>query len=446
MYLFAILSWLVSLLFFVSGFFVFHRKQSIAGAIVLSYLALLTAIRPLMLLLKLDTPIPDSHWDECWAELSLASMAVCLWISMILFSRLALGPASIAMAVFLPKAPKHVSHELMVIITFIVTGIAVTANLYMVSQYGSVARFMFAVKIEKAIGSAYLIRQMAMLGAIVASFGMFSAARSSPKKNSRVSKSIPKPMLAFYVSMIMINLGCNYLWGNRKNIALFFVAAAFAYHFYIRRLKIHEVVAGIFILASALQGLRLLRESFTSEVVGRNIGLYAEHGPIRYTSSSLHLADYDALMLALRDGGELYEFRGGEHFFNGLATLVPRLFWPEKPSGYHVGRWFRQNYEPEKQNGWPVTPIGSWYVNFGITGIIVGGLLTGILIGAIDYRYDKPGEYAWHAFMAPILAAFLMDGGWNTGLPQYVLHYLIPMFFLAVALNLMNSSGRRIPS
>ena len=68
-----------------------------------------------------------------------------------------------------------------------------------------------------------------------------------------------------------------------------------------------------------------------------------------------------------------------------------------------------------------------------------------LLIGAIDHRYNRPAEYAWHASMAAALGAFLMDGGWNTGLPQRVFFYLIPMVLLAIGINILYRYKKKIP-
>ena len=92
----------------------------------------------------------------------------------------------------------------------------------------------------------------------------------------------------------------------------------------------------------------------------------------RQIAISMHGSQFDALLLVMRDFDLSAGLRWGEDFAAGIAALVPRAIWPDPPVSA-LGAWFRQIYEPETVNGWPITLVGEWLVNFGWTGVAFGG-------------------------------------------------------------------------
>ncbi|HYA18369.1 MAG TPA: hypothetical protein VEF06_12940 [Bryobacteraceae bacterium] len=81
------------------------------------------------------------------------------------------------------------------------------------------------------------------------------------------------------------------------------------------------------------------------------------------------------------------DFARGETLVDAVLALIPRALWPDKPfsagSGNLVSRYTGIYYNNE------VTSVGigsvmEFYINFGTTGVIIGFLILGVLVTALD--------------------------------------------------------------
>jgi hypothetical protein len=82
------------------------------------------------------------------------------------------------------------------------------------------------------------------------------------------------------------------------------------------------------------------------------------------------------------------QYLWGESVREGLLSLVPRVFWPDKPvfggspeivakmTGLHLNR----------NTSFGVGNVMEFQINFGIPGIVVGFLLLGWAIGTLDFK------------------------------------------------------------
>ena len=81
-------------------------------------------------------------------------------------------------------------------------------------------------------------------------------------------------------------------------------------------------------------------------------------------------------------------YLGGESVWEGLQALVPRAFWPEKPvfagSPRIVSKMTGLRLSPTTSFG--VGNVMEFQINFGVTGVIVGFLALGFLIGTLDLK------------------------------------------------------------
>ena len=78
----------------------------------------------------------------------------------------------------------------------------------------------------------------------------------------------------------------------------------------------------------------------------------------------------------------------GESVWEGLQSLVPRLFWPDKPvfagSPKIVAEMTGIRLNPRTSFG--VGNVMEFQINFGTPGVVVGFLILGWLIGTLDLR------------------------------------------------------------
>ena len=412
------------------------RARAYALVFVLLYLCHLTLPRQILLLSGLSPPIPSTHWGAFLSFLVMADLALIVWLASMLASYVALHPVGGALGLAFPRATRPRADRLW-LAALGLTALATAISAVLILRAGSVAGFMFSVKVEKGLAGAYALQQVPTLAALTALLAYFAKAERAKeplagRAAGRCRRSVPPRAAVPVLALLCWNLALVYMWGNRTVLGLTLLTGAAAYGCHMRRWRLWELAAGIVAAGIVFQVLRVTRDLLLAEAALQDARvLYRGQDVLEHLSLSLHWAQFDGLMLALRDAGEAFDLRYGADFANGLLAWVPRQLWPDKPFTFHVGWWFRRIYEPDRMNGWPVTPLGSWYVNFGAPGIVLGGLATGLFARAIDSAYAHARDDAWAAVLLPTCAFFLADGGVNTGVAQLYVLTIVPLWALA---------------
>lgn len=411
------------------------RRGAHALALVTLFLGHLVLPRQVLLLTGADGPIPATHWGAFVPSLVVADLVLVAWLALSVAGYLLLAPVAGLARGALPRV-ETVNADRLMLAALVLTGLGVLITLVLVAREGSVAGFMHAVKIEKRLAGAYVLRQIPALGALLALLAVFArAVPAAPDAAPRRLRRLPPGAVWPAVLLVCVNLAMVYVWANRTIVGLTLLTAAAAYALHIRPLRLWEMVLGVAGAIVFFQALRLTRDALLADAAAQDVAAaYRGESALTHLSLSLHWARFDGLMLALRDAGDAFDFRRGQDFLNGLVASVPRQIWPDKPFTFHVGRWFRQVYEPDKINGWPVTPVGAWYVNFGAPGLVIGGLATGLFARTVDAAYADARLCAWSAVMLPAAAFLLVDGGVNTGLVQLYVLTIVPLWLLAPVL------------
>ena len=82
------------------------------------------------------------------------------------------------------------------------------------------------------------------------------------------------------------------------------------------------------------------------------------------------------------------DFLNGQSITDGVISLIPRAFWPDKPTTAGSGQTVAQmtGLELNEDTSWGVGNVMEFYINFGIPGVVVGFLALGWLIGTLDLR------------------------------------------------------------
>ena len=430
----ALAAWLLALSLVLTGMFYALTRQRVAYIAVLAILLVHLFIRPGFYFFGLDQPYPYNFFDNnSWQLITTATLIGIGWVVLFSLSYAVLSaPAAMARGL-LPQAPINADRNAVLFIAIAVTGLAALATAAKVVEYGSIARFVFAVKVSKELAGSFVLKHISVIGAIITIFGMFLFARPVSNHTSRWLRTVPIVIFVLCMTLFCINAACNFMWGNRYNIALLTFTLALGWHFYVRPFRISEIILGVICLGLILQMLKGVRADFRGEA--SNTTIESTQSLWLSISTSLHFNQFDAFMLALRDMGTLFDMREGKDFYNGLVSWIPRSLMPDKET-FYIGSWFRRIYEPAHVNGWPVSVVGSWYVNFGAIGIIAGAILSGFVAAIFDQAFRAVRQSAWQAAMAPGLAFFMLDGGVNTGFPQQIVLTLIPLTLLAMGLHL----------
>lgn len=396
------------------------RPTLLSAAIILT---LLTVVRQLIFLFGLDVPSPQSHFGETeWALMVLANIVSITWISVLMGVYLAFGPASRILTPLLPPGPNYAVGESPVGLKLVVWApalFAILGTLYLIIQEGGVANFVYASKISKDLKGLFIFKDASILASVLAIYAFILSLKR------KAGRTVLSASSYGYIFVMVSVLAANYAWGNRYNIALSLILLIFVWHYFVRKLNIFRFAA---IAVMAFVCLTMLRD-LRGELIAASQSRVWEANENFWLSlsASLHFNQFDAYMLALRDAGNLFDFRNGRDFLNGLLSWVPRSIYEDKEN-FHVGQWFRQVYQPSMRNGWPVTTMGSWYVNFGWAGIFIGATISGAVLRVVDAAYSNVRSNPWHAAVGLGLAFFMTEGGLNTGFPQRIFILVIPLW------------------
>lgn len=157
----------------------------------------------------------------------------------------------------------------------------------------------------------------------------------------------------------------------------------------------------------------------------------------RSLSKGLNLITFDQFLLYLNysDGEPI---RGGSDFINGLFGMVPRSVWPDKPEFITPGAWLGYAVYGRSDLGFPFTVVGEWYANFGATGLIIGGFLSGVAV-----RFAENLIRAGRGIEGSVLYFYCLVGGLpSVFIVKVVFALLVPLSLLKLTLR----KGALLPS
>jgi len=437
MIIFAIVFWGIGLgcLLFMTHYFM--RRRHVAASVVFIVVFIQLFIRPLLFFIGVDTPYPHNEFGSSdWLLVSSVLVLALIWIIFFSLSyQVSLRPATIFEG-FFPSVSNGYSFKIVALAAIFTTFIGSILTIKFITDAGSLVNFIYSVKIGKQLAGSYVVRETSVVGVMFSLLGLISYAKRCKENNLKIFSS---RMVWLFVVLLLINCISNYAWGNRYSIALMLLSLFFAWHFHIKRISFFKLVIYLLLAITLLQGLKVVRNTAVKEAVGSELVSTQEFW-LNF-STSLHLTQFDAFMLAVRDAGDRFEYRNGKDFLNGLLSWVPRSLYPAKET-FYVGGWFRRVYQPSVVNGWPVTTMGSWYVNFGLLGILFGALISGFVAAIFDASFRSAKNSSWQAAIAPVLAFFLFDGGLGTGFFQGLVLYVMPIFLLAFILRVFKGNRR----
>ena len=424
-YLLSIFSICILIGIYVSFWVLFRGK--VLTAILLPTLIIFPTfiIRPLMIITGIGEPYPSYLFGrDDFTLIAHANILIAIWL--LCYLAVFFMPNKTQM---LPKLfPAFKSDPS--VITILITCIALTlcsllAELYVIQEYGSLARFMYAVKVLKDITGQYYLKYFPFLGGLVSCYGLLLAMRG---KNKFLG-------ITFSIAALT-NFFVIFSFGERFTIGLisiaFILTALRNKSLSFKRASILLTVCLIILFT-----LSNFRYSFVRDGQDDN----RSWGFAEEISASLHLSEYDALLLLVRDFGLPSDAILGHQFYIGLTALVPRQIWPDRPNGVNPGKWFRHQYEPNMENGWPITVVGEWYLNFGFLGIIVGAILSGYIARCMFERYHTPknSKVTWNFLIGTFLSIQLLYGGIRVISIQQSFYFCLSLAILSLLIFIANS-------
>lgn len=154
---------------------------------------------------------------------------------------------------------------------------------------------------------------------------------------------------------------------------------------------------------------RLMIDMLSKQLRERGTSGAVEDG---WTVISRRSANTDLLIDVMRRTPSDVPYWNGFTYESLVGAFVPRLFWPSKPQK-SLGQDFGHRYgyigngDGETSVNLPV--VVEFYINFGVIGIVVGMVVLGVMLRAIEDTINRPGQgYILTAAAAPLLARLLV--------------------------------------
>jgi hypothetical protein len=393
-----------------------------AMALTLYYLALQLLWRPLVLATGLDAPFPTLLFEERDTEsLLVLGQAVVIGFLLSLWAgaRL-LSPLVRPVAVLFPQSRGPLSPRTLVVLTVVLTAAAFAATAALWLRYGGPSGLLQAAKVDRDIEVDRALRAIPMLAALLGVAAFFSVPRGSLQRGVALA-------------LVATNGYLSWTWGARDVPVISVVA----------------LLAGSLIFGATgrraarrpdghwLRDPRWRRRFFLVPVLAvllsfslrtaRDTVLWGDLAPtiegqttVRQVAVATNNTFYDALLLYLDDWPDRFDLTGGADFVDGSVAAVPSvLVGPQDPFLSPAAQLARTYID--RNNGFPATAVGDWYVNFGFPGIVFGGLLSGLVAraGQFAFRRFLRDPLVW-GFSLVFMIRVFPGGVWATSAPKWV--------------------------
>ncbi len=209
----------------------------------------------------------------------------------------------------------------------------------------------------------------------------------------RPRERLEKALLALSIGTV------SALWlvtGSRARVFITLLALVVVVNYLWRRWRTRELlVAGILLLAFASSAVVL--RTVADEQGLREAASVAAERVLDQRVILNDLSGYDSLMLATTIYGRDRPHRHGGFLVDAVRSYVPRRLDSGKPDGGDIV-FRREVWGNQFTAGRPPTAIGDFFIDFGLWGVAVGGLMLGAvcrlllsLLGSQPARTSVPG-------------------------------------------------------
>jgi hypothetical protein len=390
-------------------------------ALALYYLALQLLVRPFVLAVQWDSPFPSELFvDRDAGELIVQGQAVAvlwflaLWAGVRLLAPLT-GPVSLLFPRIRASLPPHVL--LVVALLASAAALAVTATLW--SRYGGPTGLITAAKVDRDITESRALRSIPLLAALFSLAALFAAPR----------RALGRRLLALV--LVALNGYLSWTWGAR-DVAVISVVALVAGSLLFRDVPAGERPTGgaaslrrwgprlLLVPVCVLLVAFSLRAARDDALWGDLAPTIADQSTVRMIAVASNVTFYDSLLLVLDDWPGEQAFRGGADFVDAGFAAVPAVVAGEQEPFVSPAVQLAQTYL-DRNNGFPATAVGDWYMNLGLSGVVLGGLLSGVVASAARraMRRFVTDPLVW-AFSLVFAIRVFPGGVWATSLPKWV--------------------------
>jgi hypothetical protein len=417
-------------------------------ALTLYYLALQLLWRPIVLVAGLDTPFPtelfldrDAAGLIVHAQVVVGVFLLTLWLGA-RYLTLLVGPAQW----LFPRTRAPLSPRTLLVLALALGALAfaVTAALWI--RYGGPAGLLNASKVQQDVAESRALRSIPMLAALFAVAAFFAPERGAVLQRLAA------------LGLVALNGYLSWTWGARDVPVIAAVALLAGSLIFTRTGHRVEGRSGWQWLRDPRWRRRFLLVPVVALLLAfslrtaRDTVLWGELAPtlegqstVRQVAVATNNTFYDSLLLILDDWPDEFDFRGGADFVEGTVAAVPSTIAGEQEPFVSPAVQLAQTYI-DRNNGFPSTPVGDWYVNLGLLGVALGGLLSGVVAraGQLALRRFTRDPLIW-GFSLFFAIRIFPGGVWAVSLPKWVA-LGVPIIAVTLAINLfLRRSSAEVP-
>ena len=267
------------------------------------------------------------------------------------------------------------------------------------ASYGDLGAMLRALKVDKELDNARILGAVGVFAVLLSVVGVLEVTRRLRGAGAVPGRRQLVRRRRVFALLALLSATAAFAWGSRTplvattiilTLGLVAIGRPARRRSESRARYVRYGALLVIALPALVFGLRVLRDSL---VVGESLApIASDNSLVRRLTVAGNLQQYDSFVLASRDAGRVFPLRHSADFENGIASAVPLASAVVETDGSGpIGQWFRQIYEPTTTNGWPVGAPGDWYIALDVWGVLIGGALSGYLIGKAqrsltDYR------------------------------------------------------------
>ncbi len=391
-------------------------------------------VRPAVLVLRLDETFPDGAIPTAdrASALNAGLVLVLLWIAstgamvwlMTRTSRRSWRPS---------PSPEH--DQPLLVASGVAALVASALLVWLIVRLGGPSAAISALKRDELGGNTQLF-------ALAKNAGLVASMAGAATVVSAIRANRSRAVIVLRSLLFVIPAGLTFTVGARDAAVFGAVAVASATFHRVERLGLRSLVrmAGALAIVVLLGiGLRLARDLAVNSEVSANV---ADQSLVRQVSITANMTSFDALVHARYVTPSEFDFAGTTDF---AASIEGLPLVPGEPSEDYERPALRiiRHHLPTRLNGNPLTPIGDWYLAFGLPGVLLGGVVGGGLLGALARRFGSAPDDALIHTIGVVTALRILPLGVSATTPSVGLQFAISTLALVL---LVQGMTRMLPS
>lgn len=227
------------------------------------------------------------------------------------------------------------------------------------------------------------------------------------------------PVAIFFV----LNLFAGLIMGGKSHVVIPIAFLIFSYLNAVSKSPLKRMVVPALFLMAIVIVLQIGRVTLVNEARLSN--------PMQNAYKALNFTALDVNIVYLSVLDQELKVDMAEDYYYGAVGIIPRSLWQDKPQTINAGGRFKEAVQPNSTGAWPVFGYNQLYSNFGWLGVIIGGLIFGWLLNALQEIYGRNRNDPLSFVIGMSIALFVLtpNGIKNEIFADYIL-FVIPLFLI----------------